>query len=93
MELRDRNMKRINNKELAEKYIAEQIEAIKKQVGNKKVLLALECKKLGIDKVLIVCDKDNIGSRKSIINNGGVLENEIVGKDGRIEQRYWMLAQ
>ena len=41
MELRDPNMKRINNKELAEKYIAEQIEAIKKQVGNKKVLLAL----------------------------------------------------
>ena len=53
-------------------------------------LALLECKKLGIDKVLIVCDKDNIGSRKSIINNGGVLENEIVGKDGRIEQRYWI---
>ena len=53
-------------------------------------LALLECKKLGIDKVLIICDKDNIGSRKSIINNGGVLENEIVGKDGRIEQRYWI---
>ena len=48
-----------------------------------------ECKKLGITKVLMVCDKDNIGSRKSIINNGGVLENEIE-IDGEIEQRYWI---
>ena len=31
-------------------------------------------------------DKNNIGSAKSIINNGGVLENEIVD-DGVIEQR------
>lgn len=48
-----------------------------------------ECKKLGITKVLIVCDKDNIGSRKSILNNGGVLENEI-DCDGTIAQRYWI---
>ena len=48
-----------------------------------------ECKKLGIAKVLMVCNKNNIGSRKSIINNGGVLENEIE-VDGQIEQRYWI---
>ncbi len=54
------------------------------------ITLALEeCKKLGIDKVLMCCDKDNIGSAKSIINNGGVLENEIE-EDGHIEQRYWI---
>ena len=35
-----------------------------------------ECKKLKITKVLMVCNKDNIGSAKSIINNGGILENE-----------------
>ena len=46
-----------------------------------------DCKKLNINKVLICCDKNNIGSAKSIINNGGVLENE-VKKDGHIEQRY-----
>lgn len=52
--------------------------------------LALEeCKKLGIDKVLMVCDKENIGSAKSIINNGGVLENEVV-VEGVTEQRYWI---
>ena len=53
-------------------------------------LALIECKNLGIDRVLIVCDKDNIGSRKSIIKNGGVLENEIVDEEGNIEQRYWI---
>ena len=40
-DLRDPNMKRIDCKELAEKFIEEQIKAIKAQVGDKKVLLAL----------------------------------------------------
>ena len=48
-----------------------------------------ECKKLGINKVLMVCDKDNIGSKKSIIRNGGILENE-VEVDGEVLQRYWI---
>ena len=62
----------------------------RKGVATKMISLALqECKKLGIDKVLLVCDKKNIGSAKSIINNGGVLENEILVNDV-IEQRYWI---
>lgn len=44
---------------------------------------------MGIDKVLMVCDRENIGSAKSIINNGGILENEVV-VDGVTEQRYWI---
>ncbi len=48
-----------------------------------------ECRKLGIEKVLITCDKTNIGSAKSIINNGGVIENEVI-EDGVVEQRYWI---
>ena len=48
-----------------------------------------ECKRLGINKVLICCDKDNIGSAKSIIHNGGILKNE-VEEDGNIVQRYWI---
>ena len=52
--------------------------------------LALEeCKKMGIKKVLMVCDKDNIGSAKSIIKNGGILENEQI-ENGKTEQRYWI---
>ena len=63
----------------------------RKGYATKIISLALiECKKLGIDKVLMVCDKSNIASAKSIINNGGILENEFVDEDGEINQRYWI---
>ncbi|WP_207705534.1 GNAT family N-acetyltransferase [Hathewaya massiliensis] len=63
----------------------------KKGYATKMIALALEeCKKLKIHRVLMVCSKDNIGSGKSIINNGGVLENEIIYEDGTIDQRYWI---
>ena len=45
-------------------------------------LALIECKKIGLQRVLMVCSTDNIGSAKSIINNGGVLENEITNADG-----------
>ena len=55
------------------------------------IRLALEkCRELGIRQVLMTCDKDNIGSAKSIMKNGGILENEIVNEDGVTEQRYWI---
>lgn len=62
----------------------------RKGIATKMIELALqECKRLGIDRVLMVCDKVNIGSAKSIRNNGGILENEVV-VDGVVEQRYWI---
>ena len=62
----------------------------RKGIATKMIGLALEeCKKLGIEKVLMVCDKENIGSAKSIQNNGGILENEIE-VEGVVEQRYWI---
>ena len=52
--------------------------------------LALEeCRKLGIEKVLVVCSRDNVGSAKTIMKNGGILENE-VETDGSVMQRYWI---
>ena len=52
------------------------------------------CRGSGEKKVLVTCDKDNEASRRTIIKNGGVMENEIreetePGKD-RIVQRYWI---
>lgn len=62
----------------------------RKGIATKMIALALEeCKKIGIEKVLMVCNKDNIGSAKSIIKNGGVLENEMFSDSG-ILQRYWI---
>ncbi|MGL1893481.1 MAG: GNAT family N-acetyltransferase [Spirochaetaceae bacterium] len=48
-----------------------------------------ECKKINIDNVLITCDKENIGSLKTIVKNGGKLENE-VSENGKTTQRYWI---
>ena len=53
-------------------------------------LALIECKKMGIHRALMVCDKTNIGSAKSIIKNGGVLENEFVDEEGNTQQRYWI---
>ena len=53
-------------------------------------LSLIECKKLGIIKVLMVCDKSNIASRKSIIKNGGILENEFLDDKGEVQQRFWI---
>lgn len=62
----------------------------RKGIATKMIALALEeCRKLGITRVLMVCDKENIGSAKSIQKNGGILENEVI-VDGVTEQRYWI---
>ena len=73
-------------------HIGDGIRPSERRKGYATAMIALaldECKKLGINKVLICCDKNNIGSAKTIIRNGGVLENE-VEEDGHIEQRYWI---
>ncbi len=62
----------------------------RKGIATRMIGLALEeCRKLGLERVLMVCDRENIGSAKSIMNNGGILENEIE-VDGVAEQRYWI---
>lgn len=43
----------------------------------------------GITKVRVTCDKDNIGSAKTIIKNGGIMESEAI-IDGVEIQRYWI---
>jgi predicted acetyltransferase len=44
---------------------------------------------LGLDRVLVTCDEDNIGSIKTIENNGGVLEDVVSGPDlDKSKRRY-----
>ncbi len=46
---------------------------------------------LGITRVLVTCAKANIGSARTILRNGGVLESEEFLSDrGEIVQRYWI---
>ncbi|WP_053985077.1 GNAT family N-acetyltransferase [Niameybacter massiliensis] len=52
--------------------------------------LALEkCLELGIKEVLVTCNKENIASAQTILNNGGQLEDERLEGDACI-QRYWI---
>lgn len=63
----------------------------KKGYSTEMIKLALgKCKLLNIHKVLITCDKNNVASARTIIKNGGVLENEIEEENGNIIQRYWI---
>ena len=62
----------------------------RKGYATQMLALALEeCKKLGLDRALITCDKENVASARTILANGGVLENE-VPEGGKIAQRYWV---
>ena len=52
------------------------------------------CRDAGEKRVLVTCDKDNVASRKSIVKNGGVLENEIQDvsdlSNCGVIQRFWI---
>jgi predicted acetyltransferase len=49
---------------------------------------------LGHDHVLVTCDDDNLGSIKTIENNGGVLEDVVRGPDlEKPKRRYWIDAR
>ena len=64
----------------------------RKGYASQMLKLALpKCKELGIDKVLITCIEDNIGSRKTILANGGVYESSVYEPDEKINlERYWI---
>ena len=66
----------------------------KRKKGHGTVLLELmlgRVRKFGLDRVLITCDSDNIGSARIIEKNGGVLENEVVSDNsGKLVSRYWI---
>ncbi len=60
--------------------------------GYAKIMLgkALEfCRKLGMDKVLLTCLKNNVASSKTIIANGGIFEAEN-NVNGEMLYRYWI---
>jgi predicted acetyltransferase len=46
---------------------------------------------IGLERVLVTCDDDNVGSANVIENCGGVLENVVAGRDGSVpKRRYWV---
>ena len=63
----------------------------RKGYGAYMLSLTLEkCRLLGIEKALVTCDENNVASAKTILKNGGVLENEVKEPDGTVVKRYWI---
>ncbi len=64
----------------------------RKGYGTAALRLALvETRRIGLRRVLVTCDVDNIGSRRIIERNGGVLENEVVVPHlPKPKLRYWI---
>jgi len=64
-----------------------------RQNGYATQLLSLaldKAKDLGINKVLVVCDADNTGSKKTILKNGGIQDTDYIEEDGNIVNRFWI---
>lgn len=57
-------------------------------------LLLPICREYGETKLLVTCDKTNEASRKTILQNGGKLEDEVEDHKGLSQsglvQRYWI---
>src|ERR1700682_4551455 len=75
-------------------HIVYQIRPSKRMRGYGKEILRLgltKAKERGLNRVLVTCDEDNIGSGKIIEHNGGQLENIIEVKDSPVRKmRYWI---
>lgn len=74
-------------------HIGYGIRPSERQKGYATKLLALsleKAKQLGIRKALVVCNKSNIGSEKTILNNGGVSDSDYIDEHGNIIKRYWI---
>jgi predicted acetyltransferase len=75
-------------------HIGYEIRPSERQKGYGKQALALvlpEAKKIGLSKVLITCDDNNLGSIKIIESNGGLLQDRLQ-MEGRVTltRRYWI---
>lgn len=83
--------------EYLEKYaghIGYSVRPRERRKGYAKEMLRLAlpyCKQLGLTRVLITCDADNEGSRRTILSAGGVYESTVHEPDEDIDlERYWV---
>jgi len=64
----------------------------RKGLGTRLLALTLErARERGIERVLVTCDHDNVGSAKIIERNGGVETTTTVSeRSGKVVRRYWI---
>ena len=63
-----------------------------KGYGTRLLALTLDkAREIGLDRVLVTCDTDNIPSVRVIEANGGVLEDQLISnRSGKMISRYWI---
>lgn len=63
-----------------------------KGYGTRILALTLnKAREMGLDRVLVTCDTDNLASVRVIEANGGVLQNQSVSnRSGKMISRYWI---
>lgn len=62
----------------------------RKGYAAKMLSLALNITRaMGMERALVTCDEDNIGSERTILKNGGVFESS-VEEDGKAVKRFWI---
>ena len=75
-------------------HIGYEIRPSKRHLGYGTLLLRMGLEKArerGLHRVLLTCDETNVGSRKVIENNGGILENAVhVEGQTVLKMRYWI---
>lgn len=73
-------------------HIGYSIKVSERRKGYNKInlyLCLIKARELGLDKVLLTAYDDNIGSVKTILDAGGILENKI-NDNGKLLGRYWI---
>jgi predicted acetyltransferase len=66
----------------------------RKGYATKLLSLSLEkAKELGINETLVVCDKWNEASKRTILNNGGIPDRDFIEEDGNVILRFWIKSE
>jgi predicted acetyltransferase len=58
-----------------------------------RLALEIAAERLGLRRVLVTCDDDNIGSIRTIEKNGGILEDTVRVRGEKPTRRYWIELQ
>ena len=75
-------------------HIGYSVRPSERRRGYAKRMLAMalpEARALGLERVMISCNVDNEGSRRTILANGGVFDSTVWDEeDGEMLERYWI---